>query len=52
MRSKLCGLLLGFGLIVATAVPALACDYQAFRAQAQAAQQTAQAQTPPQSNPN
>jgi hypothetical protein len=44
MRSKLLGLLLGFGLVTAAIVPAYACDYQKTNASADQSQQTAQAQ--------
>jgi hypothetical protein len=44
MRSKLLGLLLGFGIASAAIVPAFACDYQKTNASADQSQQTAQAQ--------
>jgi hypothetical protein len=44
MRSKLLGLLLGFGLVAAAIVPAYACEYQKTNASADQSQQTAQAQ--------
>ncbi|HEV3043272.1 MAG TPA: hypothetical protein VGY52_05350 [Roseiarcus sp.] len=45
MRSKLRGLLLGFGLLAAMATPTLACDFNlTTAAKDQAAQHTAQAQ--------
>jgi hypothetical protein len=44
MRSKLLGLILGFGLVTAAFVPAYACDYQKTNASAAQSQQTAQAQ--------
>jgi hypothetical protein len=45
MRSKLRGLLLGFGLLAAMAAPTLACDFHVTTANDQATpQHTAQAQ--------
>ncbi|MGO8799708.1 MAG: hypothetical protein ACLQE9_18275 [Roseiarcus sp.] len=44
MRSKLMGVLLGCGLLAATVVPALACNYTNASTETQAPQQTAQAQ--------
>jgi len=50
MRSKLLGLLLGFGIASAAIVPAFACDYQKTNASAAQSQQTAQAQPDEQHN--
>ena len=44
MRSRIIGLVLGLGVIAATAAPALACAFHDQQAAAQSQQQTAQAQ--------
>ena len=51
MRSKLTAILLGFGLVVATAAPSLACPLQ-DQASASTQQQTAQAQPQQSSQPS
>jgi hypothetical protein len=53
MRSKLCGLLLGCGLVAAMVFPALACDFHLTTADKdQAPQHTAQAQPSTDSSSN
>jgi hypothetical protein len=44
MRSRLLSLVLGAGLVAATAAPSFACAYHDQQAAAQSQQQTAQAQ--------
>jgi hypothetical protein len=51
MRSKLIGVLVGCGLLAAAVAPAFACSYNTqASSDAQAPQQTAQAQQPSQTN--
>jgi hypothetical protein len=47
MRSKLCGLLLGFGLLAAMAAPTLACDFNVTTAAKDQAAPQHTAQTQP-----
>jgi hypothetical protein len=52
MRAKVLGLLLGCGLAISLAAPALACDYSMTTASNAQSQQTAQAQQSTQSDQN